>query len=97
MSQEPKKIRRLTCDCPVRDLSPFAVATYIKEAGTCLDRPSVKQHLAAIRIVCDWLVVGQVIPINPAASVRGPQHVIKRGKIAGARQRTGLAASGLHR
>ena len=28
----------------------------------------------------DWLVVGQVLPMNPAASVRGPKHVVKRGK-----------------
>ena len=28
----------------------------------------------------DWLVVGQILPINPAASVRGPRHVVSRGK-----------------
>lgn len=28
----------------------------------------------------DYLVVGQVVPMNPAASVRGPKHVVKRGK-----------------
>lgn len=42
--------------------------------------PSVKQHLATIRILFDWLIVGQVIPMNPAASVRGPKHVVKKGK-----------------
>jgi integrase/recombinase XerD len=26
------------------------------------------------------LVVGQVVPVNPAASVRGPKHVVKKGK-----------------
>ena len=45
-----------------------------------LRAPSVKQHLAAIRMLFDWLVVGQVVPHNPAASVRGPAHVTKRGK-----------------
>jgi hypothetical protein len=30
--------------------------------------------------VFDWLVVGQVMPVNPASSVRGPSHVVKRGK-----------------
>ncbi|MCK6500221.1 MAG: tyrosine-type recombinase/integrase [Nitrospira sp.] len=40
----------------------------------------MKQHLAAIRMLFDWLVVGQVVPFNPAASVRGPKHVVKRGK-----------------
>ena len=42
--------------------------------------PTVKQHLAAIRMLFDWLVIGQVIPMNPAASVRGPKHVVKVGK-----------------
>lgn len=28
----------------------------------------------------DWLVTGQVLPSNPASSVRGPSHVVKRGK-----------------
>ena len=28
----------------------------------------------------DWLVIGQVVPHNPAASVRGPKHAVKKGK-----------------
>ena len=43
-------------------------------------RPTVKQHLAAIRMLFGWLVVGQVLAINPAHAVRGPKHVVKRGK-----------------
>ena len=30
----------------------------------------------------DWFVIGQVVPHNPAASVRGPKHVVSRGKTA---------------
>ena len=30
----------------------------------------------------DWLVTGQVIPMNPAHSVRGPRHSVKKGKTA---------------
>jgi site-specific recombinase XerD len=45
-----------------------------------LSRSAVKQHLAAIRMLMDWLVVGQILPSNPASSVRGPRHVVKRGK-----------------
>lgn len=45
-----------------------------------LSPPAVKQHLAAIRMLFDWLVIGQVVPFNPAASVRGPKHVVKKGK-----------------
>ena len=41
---------------------------------------TVKQHLAALRMLFDWLVVGQVLPFNPASSVRGPKHVVKSGK-----------------
>ena len=40
----------------------------------------MKQHLAAIRMLLDWLVLGQVIPMNPASSVRGPKHLVKRRK-----------------
>jgi len=40
----------------------------------------VKQQLAAIRMLFDWLVIGQVMPTNPAAAVRGPNHVVKTGK-----------------
>jgi site-specific recombinase XerD len=45
-----------------------------------LAAPSVKHQLAAIRMLFDWLVVGQVVPINPASAVRGPKHVVKKGK-----------------
>jgi len=41
---------------------------------------TVKQHLAAIRMLFDWLVVGQIVPFNPTSSVRGPKHVVKVGK-----------------
>jgi integrase/recombinase XerD len=43
-------------------------------------KPTVKQHLAAIRMLFDWLVTGQVVATNPAHSVHGPKHVVKRGK-----------------
>ena len=60
------------------DIEPIHVAAYIEcHPGS---PPTVKQHLAAIRMLFDWLVVGQVLAMNPAASVRGPKHVVKRGK-----------------
>jgi hypothetical protein len=62
------------------DIEPLHVATYIKVLGTRMAKPTVKQHLAAIRMLFDWLVTGGVLASNPAASVRGPKHVIKRGK-----------------
>ena len=56
------------------------VAAYIELLGRSYSPPSVKQHLAAIRMLFDWLVVRQVVETNPAAAVRGPRHVVKRGK-----------------
>ena len=55
-------------------------------SGRTPGRPTrVKQHLAAIRMLGDWLVVSQVLPVNPAAAaVRGPKHVRDEGRDAGA-------------
>jgi site-specific recombinase XerD len=41
--------------------------------------PSVKQRLAAVRHLFDWLVTGQVVPANPATSVRGPRYGRREG------------------
>jgi integrase/recombinase XerD len=62
----------------LRDIEPMAVAAYL-QSHTGSD-PTKKQHLAAIKMLFDWLVTGQVIPFNPASSVRGPKHVVKKGK-----------------
>ncbi|QEG35829.1 tyrosine-type recombinase/integrase [Bythopirellula goksoeyrii] len=61
-------------------ISPFAVASYIEQLMQELSPSTVKLHLAAIRSLFDYLVTGQVVPVNPAASVRGPKHVVKKGK-----------------
>src|SRR4051794_33198368 len=61
-------------------LEPVHVAAYVEQLGKTHSAPSVKQHLAAIRMLFDWLVVGQVVRSNPASVVRGPKHVVKRGK-----------------
>jgi site-specific recombinase XerD len=62
------------------DIEPLHVAAYIELLGERLSRPSIKQKLAAIRMLFDWLVVGQVIAANPAAPVRGPKHTVRKGK-----------------
>lgn len=60
------------------DIEPIHVAAYIRRhPGT---PPAVKQHLAAIRMLFDWLVTGQVLAMNLVASVRSPKHVVKREK-----------------
>lgn len=58
----------------------FHVSAYVEELGTTHEPPSVKQHLATIRMLFDWLIVGQVVELNPAQAVRGPKHVVKKGK-----------------
>jgi hypothetical protein len=60
--------------------SSSRVATWIEAATRELAAPSVKQRLAAIRHLFDWLVTGQVVPVNPAGSVRGPRHVVTSGQ-----------------
>ena len=57
----------------------FDVATYIETLQLTHAAPSVKQQLAAVRMLFDWLITGQVVPFNPAAAVRGPKHVVKVG------------------
>src|SRR6266478_7017089 len=69
-------VQRLT----LRTLRTHHVAAYVELLGRRYSAPSVKQHLAAIRMLFDWLVVRQVVEVNPAAAVRGPKHVVKKGK-----------------
>ncbi len=68
--------RRLT----IETLRTHHVGAYVELLGKRYSAPTVKQHLAAIRMLFDWMVVRQVVEMNPAAAVRGPRHVVKRGK-----------------
>jgi Phage integrase, N-terminal SAM-like domain len=61
------------------DIEPLHVVAYIEALGKDFEKPTVKQHLAAIRMLFDWLVTGQVVATNLAHSVRGPKHVVKTG------------------
>jgi integrase/recombinase XerD len=61
-------------------VNPVLVAKYVQELGSDMQPPTVKQHLAAIRMLFDYLVTGQIVPLNPAAAVKGPKYVIKVGK-----------------
>jgi integrase/recombinase XerD len=58
---------------------PVHVAGYIEELSSVRSAPTVKQHLACIRMLFDWLVTGQVVASNPAHSVRGPRHSVNKG------------------
>jgi integrase len=61
-------------------VQPVHVAGYVEELTRARSASTAKQRLSAIRHLFDWLVIGQVMPTNPASSVRGPSHVVKRGK-----------------
>jgi site-specific recombinase XerD len=62
------------------DVQPFHVAAFVKDLQGQFTPPTVKQHLAALRMLFDWLVTGHVIETNPAHAVRGPKYVVKKGK-----------------
>src|SRR5579883_2295474 len=54
------------------ELTPIHIAGYVEELGKSqehggagLAKPTVKQHLAALRMLFDYLVTGQVVPHNP--------------------------------
>jgi site-specific recombinase XerD len=79
--------RRFAAWCAQRNLDdlsraqPFHVAAFIKDLQQAeVSPPTVKQHLAALRMLLDWLVTGHVIDVNPAHAVRGPKYVVKKGK-----------------
>ena len=61
-------------------VQPMHVAAWIELQGREVSAPSVKQRLAAIRHLFDWLVTGHIVDVNPAASVRGPRHLVRSGK-----------------
>jgi site-specific recombinase XerD len=67
-------------DLELSQLQPSIVAAYIEQLQETHAAPSVKQHLSAIRMLFDYMVIGQVLPMNPACAVRGPKYTVKRGK-----------------
>lgn len=60
-------------------IEPIHVAAWIEQRGNQVSTPTVKQELAALRKLFDWLVLGQVLPSSPAAFVRGPSHSVRIG------------------
>ncbi len=71
----------------LREVQAFHVSAYVEWMGSSAAKPpkgystpTIKQHLAAIRMLGSFLVVRQVLPRNPALDVRGPKHVVTTGK-----------------
>jgi site-specific recombinase XerC len=53
---------------------------HIEQLQKARSAPTAKLRLAALRHLFDWMVIGQIMPVNPAAAVRGPRHIVRRGK-----------------
>jgi site-specific recombinase XerD len=87
-----RAVRRFSAWCEehgmrLEALQPLHAAAYVEHLTTVIDedgktlaKPTVKQHLAALRMLFDYLVTGQVIAANPFGPVRGPKYVVKKGK-----------------
>ncbi len=61
-------------------VEPIHVAAFVESQLQLHSKTTVKQRLAALRMLFDWMVVGQILSVNPAHAVRGPKHSQKRGK-----------------
>jgi integrase/recombinase XerD len=79
-------VRQFSAFCVVHGIEdlaqvePVHVAAFVEDQLRQCSKPTVKQRLAALRMLFDWMVVGQVLPVNPAHAVRGPKHMQRRGK-----------------
>lgn len=61
-------------------VEPSMIGPYVEALAESHSIPTAKQHLAALRKLFDFLVVGHVLKHNPAHAVRGPKWVVQRGK-----------------
>jgi integrase/recombinase XerD len=61
-------------------IKSYHVSAYLAELAAGHSTPTVKQHLASLRMLFDWLILGQIIENNPAAAVKAAKHVVKKGK-----------------
>ena len=67
------------CETPrlaLKAVSPLHVAAYIRtHPGS---PPTGKQHVAAIGLLGDRLVVSEVLPVNPTVAVRRLKRVVTK-------------------
>lgn len=61
-------------------IQPMMIAAFIETRTMEKSAPTVKQELAAIRQLFDYLVTGHIVDVNPASAVRGPRYSIRTGK-----------------
>ncbi len=79
-------VRQFSAFCAVHGIEdlaqvePVHVAAFVEDQLREHSKPTVKQRLAALRMLFDWMVVGQILAVNPAHAVRGPKHTQRKGK-----------------
>jgi len=79
-------VRQFSAFCSVHGIEnlaqvePVHVAAFVEDQLREHSKPTVKQRLAALPMLFDWMVVGQVLAVNPAHAVRGPKHTQRKGK-----------------
>jgi len=64
----------------LEDIEPIVISAYVEELGAEIAKPSVKQHLAAIRQLFDYLVTGGVLSPPLLAQCVAPSswsHVVR--------------------
>jgi Phage integrase, N-terminal SAM-like domain len=49
-------------------IKSYHVSAYLAELAASHSTPTVKQHLATLKTLFNWLITGQIIEINPAAA-----------------------------
>jgi integrase/recombinase XerD len=62
------------------DIEPVHVAAWVELKTQAYEPQTVKQQLAALRHLFDWLVTGHVLHTNPASFVLGPKFSYAKGK-----------------
>lgn len=60
-------------------IQPLHVAAWVEDLSRRYAAPTVKQHLAAVRVLFDWLVTGQPSATILRAAVRAPGNVVRKG------------------
>jgi site-specific recombinase XerC len=68
-------------------IRPFDVAAWVKELQEKYGAPGVKQQLAAVRMLCDWLITGQIVPDKPGGGGARAEARCQDRQDAGARGR----------
>jgi site-specific recombinase XerD len=64
----------------LEDIEPITVAAYIETLQRRAAPPTVKQHMAAIRMLFSWLTEKGVLAMNPARGVKTERFSRTEGK-----------------